>query len=132
MEQHLSHPQKLGKRTGVLPAGAAKTAQHGLAQVVPALNRHPADRFSHAFEGHGERTFGRLLRAAAHGRRQLIELFLHHQEINRLIARWAEHGREELRLQPPQHQVGVCDREGAATAITGGPRLCARGFGPHR
>ena len=132
MQQHLAHPQQLSQGTGVLAAGAPEAAQHGLAQIVAPLDRHAPDRFRHALQGHGERTFSRLLRRAAHRCRQRPELLTHRLRIQRQIALGAKYRREQLRLQAAQQQVGIGDRERPAAAVTGRARIGPCGCRAHR
>ena len=149
MQQHPLHPQGLGHGAGVLTAGTTEAAEHGITQIAPLLDRNAPDRLGHPLHRNRQgpfcHLFGRwhlrrprrwtrtasISRGSPQHTGQLLEAQPRRQRIKALIAAWTEHRRHLSRLQTPQQQVGVGDRERATAAVTGGAWIRAGRFRPH-
>ncbi len=91
------HPQGIGDQAGMLAAGATKTLQGVLGDVVAARHRHLFDRVGHVFHRDLDEAFrhglGRALVAGGFFDlgRQCAKLFFHHRAVQRFAAAAAEH-----------------------------------------
>ncbi len=127
MDEDRLHPQRVGDGAGVLPARAAEAVERVARHVIAALDRDLLDGVRHVLDGDAQVTLGDLLAAQPRlagggGDRlgHLVELPGDDLRVERLVGVGAEDGREVLRLQLAQHDVGVRDRQRPAAAIAGG------------
>ena len=132
VDENRLHPQRVGDGAGVLPARAAEAVQRVARDVIAALDRDLLDGVRHVLDGDAQEALGDLL--AAHPRlaggggdrlRHLVELFRDDLRVERLVGVRPEDGREMLRLQLAEHDVGVGHGQRPAAAIAGGA-----GIGP--
>ena len=131
MQQHRVQPQFIRQATGVLTTSPSVGHQHPAANVLTAMQRHPANRSSHGFHRQLQRPGCHPLRGLPQRCRELGEAMPHHLHIRWQIPGRSEHRREAVHLQTPQQQVGVGDGERSAGAITGRARLRAGGARSH-
>ena len=131
MQQHRVQPQFIRQATGVLTTSPSVGHQHPAANVLTAMQRHPANGSSHGFHRQLQRPGCHPLRGLPQRCRELREAMPHHLHIRWQIPGRSEHRREAVHLQTPQQQVGVGDGERSAGAVTGRARLRSGGAGPH-
>ncbi len=111
----------------MLAAGAAEAIEQILGDVVAALHRDLLDGVGHVLDRDGDEALRHRLGAAAvadlGGQRR--ERALDHREVERLVLAGSEDRREEVGLQLAEHEIGVGDRQRAASPVAGGPRIGA-------
>ena len=125
------HPQRIGHQTGVLTAGTAKTLQGVARDVVTASDRYFLDGIGHLLHGDADEAFRHLLGRPGGLAGQLVKLQLHRLAAQRLISARAKYPGEIVWLNFPQHHIRIGYSQGAAPAVTGGPRVGTRTLRPH-
>src|SRR6202044_3205449 len=100
------------------PARAAETIERIARDVVAPRDRNRLDRFRHPRNRNSEKSVGdRLwLPPVADIARKRREALAHDFIVERLVAAWAKHFREEIGDQLARHQVGVGNGERTAAA----------------
>ncbi len=132
MDEHARHAERVGNQAGVLSGRAAEAAQRVLGHVVAALHRDLLDRFGHVADRDLHEALRDLLGSAgvARGAADLVgksrEFFARDCIVERLVALGPEHRGKEFRLDFPEHEVAVGDRERAAAAVARRARIGAR------
>ena len=106
------HAQLRGDRAGVLAAGAAEADQGVVRRVIAARDGDAANRVGHPFVGDREKTPEELLVDAAEPRQRLGGAPFGCRHIDGQA--------ESRRIDPPQQQIHVRDREWSAGAVAGG------------
>ena len=131
MDQHLGHAERIRHQAGVLAAGAAEAVERVARHVVAALHRDLLDRVRHVLDRDLDEAVGDLLAGAAVAdlARELGERRAHRLGVERQVLLRPEDLREEIRDQLADHHVGVGDRERAAAAVAGRPRIGAGAVG---
>ena len=76
---------------------------------MAALDRDFLHGIGHVLDGDGEEAFGNLLRRATGLYGEQGEFFADDLRVQRLVAMRAEYGREQVRLQFAEHDIGVGD-----------------------
>ncbi len=131
MDEHRLHAERIGHQAGVLAAGAAEAGQCIVGHVMAALHRDLLDGVGHVANCDLDEALGHRFRCGPAARccanliRQRCEACAHGVEVERLVAAFAEQAREVLRLDLAKHDVAVGDRQRAAAAVAGGPRIGA-------
>ncbi len=130
------HAEFVGDEAGVLATGAAEALQGEARDVVPLLHRDLLDRIRHVGDGDMEKPLGDRSRitSLAGGVRDPIrerdELRSHRLRIQGLIAARPENRGKVSRLNLPDADIGVRDRERTAPAIAGGAGIGAGAVRP--
>ena len=103
----------------MLATGPAEGIEQVARDVVAALHRDLLDGVGHVLDGDGQEALGHLARIAilAERRRHGLELLGDDAGVQRLVAARPEHGREQLRLQLAEHDIGVGHRQRPALAV---------------
>ncbi len=134
MDQDRRHPERVCDEAGMLAAGTAETVERIARHVIAALHRNFLDRVRHILDGDGDEAVRHRLGALA-----AADLGCHRRKgrahglgIERLVPARAENGREEIRLQLADHDVGVGHRERPAVAVSLRPGLAPALSGPQR
>ena len=117
------HAQFRGDRAGVLAAGAAEADQGVVRRVVAARDGDAANRVGHPFVGDREEAPEEPLSPAAEPRQRLGGAPLGSRDVDGQA--------EGRRIDPPQQQVDVGDRERSAGPVAGGAGARAGALGTH-
>jgi hypothetical protein len=136
VQEDLGHAQGVGDVAGMLAAGATEAAQRVLGHVVAPLGGDLGDGVGHVLHRDLAEAVGHLFGrpVVAGGIPDLPgqggEALAHHLAVQGLVAAGPEDPGKEVRLDPAQHDVGVGDRQGPATAIAGRARVGPGGVRP--
>ncbi len=130
MDEYLGHIERIGYETGMLTAGATKTAEHVTPHIVTLCDGDLADRVRHVLDGDTDETVRNGLSAPAITglARQRVESFAHSAFIERLVATASEDRWKEFRPQFSEQDVCVRDGERSVLAIGFRPRAGAGGI----
>ena len=96
------------------------------------VQRDRLNRTGHGLNGKVQCALRKLHRCLAKVLGETVKPLTTRPEVRGLISIRTEHGRERIHLQTPQHQVGIRDREGTTTAITGRPGIGTRRARAHQ
>ena len=115
------HAQRVGDKTGVLPARAAKTIEQVAGHIVAALHGNFLDGICHVLHGDGDETLGNLFGglSATHNCCKFGKFVMHDLCVEPFILTGPENGREIVRLQLAEHHIGIGDSQRSAAAIAG-------------
>ena len=130
MHQHRLHPQRIGHAAGVLASRPAEAGERIGRHIMPARDRDLADRGGHVVDRDGEEAFRDFLERARFGQQRGDRLQPRARRlwVERLVARRAEHGRKEGRVDPPEEQVAVGHGQRPALAVAGRAGIGAGAF----
>ncbi len=123
--------QRVGDLARMLTGGPAEAAQGETTGVIAPLHRNLLDGVSHLLHGDAQEACRQLRwrhrpgRGRAYLVRQSLKSIAHDLKVERLVAPAAKDGREEIRLDAAQQQVGIRNGQRAAIPIACGARKCA-------
>ena len=130
MDENLGDGERVGDQAGVLPAGAAKAAEHVLGHIEAALDADLLDGVRHVVDSNPQEAVGDLLRRHAGLLRELGELQPHDLVVQPLVGVRAEDSGEVRRLQLAEHDVAVGHGDRASPPVARRPGVGARALRP--